>query len=57
MYRLTNSNSVIRLADAAFVPLTPGNRDYEEFRQWIELAGVPAQATPIAVDGPLNPES
>lgn len=36
MYKLIGTNSVKRLADGAFIPFANGNRDYEEYKQWLE---------------------
>lgn len=40
MYRL-NQNSVIRLADGAYIPFADGNRDYEEYKQWLSEGNTP----------------
>jgi hypothetical protein len=40
MYKL-NQNSVTRLADGASIPFANGNRDYEEYKQWLLDGGVP----------------
>lgn len=40
MYKL-NQNSVTRLADGASIPLADGNRDYEEYKQWISEGNIP----------------
>ena len=32
MYKLTDSNSIIRLADGACIPMADGNRDYQEYK-------------------------
>jgi len=34
MYKLTTSNSVIRLNDGAFIPADADNTDYQEFLKW-----------------------
>lgn len=41
MYRLNNENSVTRLSDGAIIPFINGNRDYEEYKEWIKDGGVP----------------
>lgn len=40
MYRL-QQNSVIRLEDGAYIPFADGNRDYEDYKQWVKDGGVP----------------
>ncbi len=40
MYKL-NQNSVTRLADGASIPLADGNRDYEEYKQWLSEGNIP----------------
>ena len=40
MYKL-NKNSVTRLADGASIPFADGNRDYEEYKQWLLDGGIP----------------
>ena len=41
MYKLIGTNSVKRLADGACIPFADGNRDYEEYKQWLEEGNVP----------------
>jgi len=40
MYKL-NQNSVTRLADGASIPFANGNRDYEEYKQWLSEGNTP----------------
>ena len=40
MYKL-NQNSITRLVDGASIPLADGNRDYEEYKQWLSDGGIP----------------
>lgn len=42
MYRLNGENSVTRLSDGACIPFVNGNRDYEEYKQWVDNGGVTA---------------
>lgn len=40
MYKqLTNSTTIIRLSDNAFIPEAPGNRDYQEYLEWAAIEG------------------
>ena len=35
---------VKRLADGASIPMTPGNRDYQEYLEWIAEGNTPTPA-------------
>ena len=41
MYKLIGQNSVQRLADGACIPFANGNRDYEEYKQWLAEGNTP----------------
>lgn len=41
MYKLIGTMSVKRLADGACIPFADGNRDYEEYKQWLAEGNVP----------------
>lgn len=40
-YQLTATDALIRIADSAYIPADPANRDYTEYLQWLEAGGVP----------------
>ena len=41
MYKLIGIDLVKRLTDGAFIPFVNGNRDYEEYKQWLAEGNVP----------------
>lgn len=45
-YTLTNSQSVIRNVDGAFIPFDRGNRDYQEYLSWLEEGNQPEPYIP-----------
>lgn len=44
MYKLTNHNSVQRLADNAFIPFDPSNTDYQQYLKWVAEGNTPLPA-------------
>ena len=40
----TEMQTVQRIADGAFIPFDPANRDYQEYLQWIEAGNQPDPA-------------
>lgn len=51
MYKLIGTKSVKRLADGACIPFADGNRDYEEYKQWLAEGNVPEpEFTPEQLD-------
>jgi hypothetical protein len=39
--------TVQRIADGAFVPFDPANRDYQEYLAWLDAGNTPDAADPI----------
>ncbi len=46
MYKLTDTNSVIRISDNAHIPSEPGNRDYAEYQEWLSRGNSPLSPDP-----------
>ena len=44
MYKLTNSGTVKRIADNAFIPFDIQNTDYAEYLRWLDAGNTPLPA-------------
>jgi hypothetical protein len=44
MYQLTEANSIKRLSDGAFIPLSEGNGDYRAYLEWLAAGNTPEPA-------------
>ena len=47
MYKLTDSDSIIRIADGASIPNDPANTDYAEYLEWVEAGNTATAADAI----------
>lgn len=57
LYKLSqNENAVIRTSDNLHIPLAEGNRDYNEYKEWIDAGNQPDEADPIEIITPPPPE-
>jgi hypothetical protein len=43
-YQLTQGNTILRLADNAFIPPDPANTDYAAYLKWVEAGNTPEPA-------------
>lgn len=41
MYKLMGNNTVLRLFDQTAIAFVDSNRDYEEYKQWLEKGNIP----------------
>ena len=43
-YKLTTGDTILRIADNAFIPPDPANTDYAAYLEWVEQGGTPEPA-------------
>lgn len=46
MYKL-NKQSILRLADGAYIPIANGNTDYEAYKSWVAAGNTPTPEDPV----------
>jgi hypothetical protein len=54
-YQLTTGDTIIRLADNAFIPKDERNIDYQEYQQWLAAGNTPDPAPAPPVVTPPTP--
>ena len=55
-YRLTDTDTIIRLADNAFIPADPANMDYADYQAWLAEGNTPDPAPVPAPEEALAAE-
>jgi hypothetical protein len=54
-YQLTTGDTILRLADNAFIPPDPVNTDYAAYLAWVAAGNMPDPAPMVAPPAPLTP--
>lgn len=54
MYQILDEMRVLRLEDAAIIPVSDGNTDYQAYLEWVDVGGIALPPEPVA---PMVPQS
>ena len=55
-YQLTTGDTILRLADNAWIPSDPANCDYREYLDWVAAGNEPKAALVLETHPVLTPE-
>ena len=53
-YKLTQGDTIFRIADNAFIPPDPANIDYQQYLMWLEEGNQPLPPDPLPEPEPLT---
>jgi len=53
-YKLTQGDTIFRIADNAFIPPDPTNIDYQQYLMWLEEGNQPLPPDPLPEPEPLT---